>query len=221
MTGRTTIPKTGQKIGLIFATLQEAEPFLEISRAAPLDDTVLTLYDIGPDIPALTVVCGMGKIAAAAACQYLIREHDVGHVINAGVCGALRTDKNFQPGHIFRIATVMEGDHGTEGQAAPEILCPTHWAEQLPWARLVTCDQPVFDTQRRRQLAAKGDLVDMEGAAVARVADLFGTPWTLIKAITDNAGPAARNTLLNNLSAVSSAMARFLWSQMAASGQGL
>jgi nucleoside phosphorylase len=68
-------------------------------------------------------------------------------------------------------------------------------------------------------LASKGDLVDMEGAAVARVADLFGTPWTLIKAVTDNAGPTGRNTLLSNLSAVSSELARFLWSQMTVPGQ--
>lgn len=204
---------------MIFATSREAEPFLDISRAARLDDAVLTLYDIGPDIPALAVVCGMGKIAAASACQYLIREHDVGHVINAGVCGALRSDENFQPGHIFRITAVVEGDHGTEGHAAPEIRCATDWAGQLPGARLVTCDQPVFDTRRRRVMASKGDLADMEGAAVARVADLFGAHWTLIKAVTDNAGPADRNTLLSNLAAVSSQLARFLWSQMTASGQ--
>lgn len=211
-------PVPHQRIGLIFATAREAEPFLEISRAVSLDDPVFTLYDIDPEMPVRVAVSGMGKIAAAAACQYLICEYGINHVVNAGVCGALKTGENFQPGRMFRITAAVEGDHGTEAHAAPEVRCPTVWAAQLPAARLVTCDRPVFENRRRRELASQADLVDMEGAAVARVAELFSIPWTLIKAVTDGAGPSDRPTLLNNLAAVSTTLARFLWSYITTNG---
>lgn len=201
-------------IGLIFATRREAEPFLAVSRSAPLDDGPLPLYEIALAAPVRVAVSGMGKIAAAAACQYLIREKGVSHVINAGVCGALQTGEAFRPGALFEIVSVVEGDHGTKDRAAPEEHCPATWFARLPKARLVTCDQPVFDAGHRRRLAAKGDLVDMEGAAVARVAALFNTPWILIKAVTDGAGEGDRETLLNNLGRVSKILADHLWKEI-------
>jgi adenosylhomocysteine nucleosidase len=80
----------------------------------------------------------------------------------------------------------------------------------LPPARLVTCDIPVFDSQRRRALAGKGDLVDMEGAAIARVAAMFEISWTMIKGVSDAAGPTDRNVLLNNLKMVSQKIGDYL-----------
>lgn len=201
-------------IGLIFATFQEAEPFLSISRATTLDAGPFHLHETRPAGSLCVAVSGMGKIAAATACQYLIREKGVSHVINAGVCGALRTGDDFSPGAFFRITSVVEGDHGTEAQAAPVELCPCDWPDHLAEARLVTCDQPVFGSRQRQALSARGDLVDMEGAAVARVAACFETPWTLIKAVTDRAGPKDRSTLLNNLRPVSAALADFLWREI-------
>ncbi len=201
-------------IGLIFATRREAEPFLALSRSAPLDDSLLPLFEITLAAPARLVVSGMGKIAAAAACQYLIREQRVSHVINAGVCGALQTGEIFQPGAIFEIVSVVEGDHGTKDRAAPEEHNPGTWSAHLPKARLVTCDLPVFDAGRRLRLAVKGDLVDMEGAAVARVAALFHTPWTLIKAVTDGAGAGDRETLRHNLDRISKILADHLWQEI-------
>jgi nucleoside phosphorylase len=201
-------------IGLIFATRREAAPFLALSRSEPLDDGPWPLYEITLAAPVLVAVSGMGKIAAAAACQHLIREQRVSRVINAGVCGALQTGETFQPGALFEIVTVVEGDHGTKDRAAPEEHCPGTWSARLPKARLVTCDRPVFDAGHRLRLAAKGDLADMEGAAVARVAALFRTPWTLIKAVTDGAGAGDRETLLYNLDRVSKILADHLWKEI-------
>jgi adenosylhomocysteine nucleosidase len=205
-------------IGVLFATVEEAQPFLNLGRAVPLDATPLPLYEIGLRPAVMVAVSGAGKVAAAIACQMLIREYQCTRVINAGACGALKADKPFQPGSIYGIDTVLEGDYSYKDKAAQTLSCPRAWRPaKLPAARLVTCDQPVFDQLRRAALAATADLVDMEGAAVARVAELFNTPWTLIKGVTDTAGPGDRQSLQRNLPLVCGAMAKVVWQEISES----
>jgi adenosylhomocysteine nucleosidase len=202
-------------IGVLFATGEEAQPFLTLGRAVSLDATPLPLYEIGLRTGVLVTVSGVGKVAAAIACQMLIREYQCIRVINAGACGALNAHKAFQPGSIHGIDTVLEGDHSYKDKAGQTLSCPQAWRPaMLPAARLVTCDQPVFDQLRRDALAATADLVDMEGAAVARVAELFNTPWTLIKGVTDTAGPGERQNLQRNLPRVCGEMAKILWQEI-------
>jgi nucleoside phosphorylase len=81
-------------------------------------------------------------------------------------------------------------------------------------ARLVTCDRPVFNDDDRRALSATADLVDMEGAAIARVAAMYQVPWTMIKGITDAAGPQDRASLNANLGTVSEKIGDVLWEKL-------
>ena len=78
----------------------------------------------------------------------------------------------------------------------------------------MTCDRPVFDADWRSKLAEGGDLVDMEGAAVARVAAMHDVRWSMVKGITDMAVPTDRAELKRNLTAVSEKICRLLWRQL-------
>lgn len=201
-------------IGLLIATKLEARPFLALSRPIAVDGWPIPVYRIASMPRLLVAICGMGKVAAASACQMMIRELKCSEIINAGAAGALVSGANFMPGRLFGIASAVEGDHELLGKAPRPLLSDGRADWDLPAARLVTCDIPVFDAQRRQTLAGMGDLVDMEGAAIARVAALFDTPWAMLKGVSDTAGPTDRDTLYGNLKMVSQRIGDYLWEHL-------
>lgn len=196
--------------GLIFATKMEAGPFLSASQTVLIEKSPTPIYHID-SMPWLQVaISGMGKVAAAVACQFLIRELGCVEIINAGAAGALVSGKRYAPGSLFCVTSTVEGDHELLGKNRQPLLSDGRTDLDLPPARLVTCDIPVFDSQRRKALAEKGDLVDMEGAAIARVAAMFNIPWTMIKGVSDAAGPTDRDVLMGNLKMVSREIGDYL-----------
>ena len=201
-------------IGLIFATEQEAAPFIELSRSVQVDRTPFAIYQV-PQNPLLLVsVSGIGKVAAAVACHALIREYGVSEILNAGVCGALQSGSRFEAGRLLCITSAVEVDHEVLERQPEPVLSDGRMDWDLPAARLATSDCPVFDDRRRAALCAVADLVDMEGAAIARVAAMYHTPWAMIKGVTDAAGPTDRETLKQNLAMVSRIIGTYLWDQL-------
>lgn len=197
-------------IGLIFASKLEARPFLATHAATRIEAWPYPLYHVVAKPWLYVAVSGMGKVAAAIACQTLIRELKVNEIVNAGACGALQDGTAFEPGALFSVATAVEGDHEVFGHSPQPLISDGGLAWDLTSARLVTCDTPVFDLDVRSRLAARADVVDMEGAAIARVAALFHTPWTMLKGVSDAAGPTDRDTLKQNLNMVSEKIAAYL-----------
>lgn len=197
-------------IGLIFASKFEARPFLDAHQSIRLDPWPYPVYRMVAKPWLHVAVSGMGKVAAAAACQSLIRELKVTEIVNAGACGALQDGNSYAPGALFCVASAVEGDHEVFGKTPQPLISNGGPEWDLPSARLITCDTPVFDEQWRERLATRADLVDMEGAAIARVAAMFNTPWTMLKGVSDSAGPTDRETLKQNLTMVSEKIAVFL-----------
>jgi len=195
-------------IGIIYATHQEARPYLALSGAREVAAQPFAIFQLRTP-RALITISGMGKVSAALAAQMLIREQNCDRILNAGVCGTLVDKVGLAPGNILRISSVLEGipDPGVPLDA---IHCDGDLWQDLPAARLVTVRQPVFNPAERQRLAAWGELVDMEGAVVARVARLYGIPWDMIKGITDTADRGERTTLHQNLATVSQAVAEHL-----------
>jgi nucleoside phosphorylase len=201
-------------IGVIIATMAEAGPLLAYSRAIQVVEKPFRVFQV-PDRPMLLVtVCGMGKVAAALACQAQIREYKVDEIVNAGACGSLQSGPGYASGAIFCIATAVEGDHEVFGEPPLPIISDgkIDWDQRA--ARLITCDRPVFDDAQRQALSATADLVDMEGAAIARTAAMYETPWTMVKGVTDAAVPSDRATLNANLASVSEKIGKLLWERL-------
>lgn len=201
-------------IGLIFATQEEAKPFLEWSRAFRIHDDPFDVYQV-PSNPHLFVsISGMGKVAAAVACHEQISGLKVTEIVNAGACGALQSGPRYAPGELFCVTSAVEGDHQEPEKPPQPLISDGKLDWDLPPARLITCDRPVFDDGHRTALSVAGDLVDMEGAAIARTAAMCGIPWSMVKGITDGAGSRDRDVLMRNLTTVSEKICRFLWSQL-------
>ncbi len=144
-------------IGILFATEMEARPFLD--RGEP-EGTV-------------TVISGMGMEAARVATEELIQKHGCTSVINAGVCGALHN--RLERGGVYRVSMV----------STENLKTAVNVGLGIGLKKLVTVEEPVFQPDRKRELSKNGDLVDMEGYAVARVCEEHSVPCILIKGVTD------------------------------------
>ena len=74
-------------IGIIFATLQEAEPFLAEMGAMQIYERPFRTYrlggtDIDTDIPkSMVILSGIGKVASALAAAHLMSTHNIFDII--------------------------------------------------------------------------------------------------------------------------------------------
>jgi adenosylhomocysteine nucleosidase len=193
-------------IALIAATEREAGPLLtrlgavEIQRSFfPTWRAVVTQSHKEIRL----VVSGVGKVAAAAATANLLTQTDVNWLINFGACGVLVDRGDLKPGTLCQAVQAVEGDHlGMGDRPVAPVDCHPLERTGLTPVNLVTVDRPVFDIEWRAGLAASGQVVDMEGTAVARTAARFGVPATLIKGITDTAESGDRQRLQAHLDRV-------------------
>jgi adenosylhomocysteine nucleosidase len=202
-------------IGIVYATMREAAPFLKLVAAEPLTRRPMPLFvTSGDKAAALVAVSGMGKVAAAMAATHLVVAHEVTLLLNAGLCGQLTQHRRWQVGDLLRVSSVVEGDCDRLGQAAPRLDCDAHCFSQLESARLVTSDRPVFQTDRRGQLALLGELADMEGAAVAWVARRYDIPCAMLKGISDSADETGRADVARHVQRVSLTIAETLTQEL-------
>jgi len=196
-------------IGIIFATRREAEPFIEHTNARKLDDEQFPVWRVPSPLDAAVLICGMGKRAASAGIRHLIETYRPLEVVNAGICGSAA--EGLEPGTVCCVSEVRDGNT----EAAPIPCGPGRFAG-LPAARLTTSDKPVFDPERRQEIAAWGELVDMEGAAIADECSRRGIPCVLLKGVSDMADDAGKQAIRSNIDAVSEKVADALIKGLAA-----
>jgi 4-hydroxybenzoate polyprenyltransferase len=166
--------------GILFATEMEARPFLE--RGVP-DGVVVEIAE------------EMGLEAARVATEKLVTEQGCTTVINAGVCGAL--NNRLERGAVYRVSMVcME-----------ELNAAVNVGVGLGLKRLVSVVEPVFDPERKRELSKLGDLVDMEGYAVARVCEENNVPCIMIKGVTDFGDHNGKEDIQKHIGSVSETVA--------------
>ncbi|GAA1283713.1 nucleosidase [Planotetraspora silvatica] len=138
------------------------------------------------------LLTGMGKVNAASALAGVLGRGPLpSSVINLGTAGALR------PGWTgtHEVSTVFQHDLDTavlrsltgETYGAPLTL-------SVEGPVLATGDSFIADDTARDALAARADLVDMEGYALAAVAQQAGVPIRLVKHVSDDAGEGAAKT---------------------------
>lgn len=182
-------------IAVLYATRQEADPFLKTVQAAPLPGFNDRYVDAKGQL--VIGISGMGPAKAAACTRQLLTAQPVGLLVNAGIAGALHDGAAYRPGTVFQVNRVsFETAQDTEMDLPLRTGAP--WPH-LPAVGLVTVDQPVFEFERRQMLARHAALVDMEGAMVAKVAHERGVSCHLLKAVSDSASPGDKKQLWENL----------------------
>lgn len=192
---------------LVCATETEARPFLDALHARALSGSPYPLYAVttGARAPrCLLQLTGMGLAAAAEALEHLLAAHRPARVINCGVAGALST--RFAIGDVVRVTAVAEAGGVTAGRFRhlPAALL-AGLSRTARRGRLLSVREPVFDRARRLRLSATGDLVDMEGAAIAAACARYGAAPVILKSVSDYAD--SRDVLRDNLAAGSRRLA--------------
>jgi len=147
------------------------------------------------DLPVL--VTGVGKICAASALSAVLARQRPSRIINMGTAGALR--EGLAGTQV--VGRVIQHDFDNETISA---LTGEHFGAPIDLGQggpvLGTGDVFVSGGSARQALLDRGvDLVDMEGYAVARVAQDFGLPVTLVKQISDGAGEGAGKSWTESL----------------------
>ncbi len=166
-------------IGIHFATPMEAQPFLD--RGVPDGCTV----EISEE---------MGLEAARIATEKLV-ERGCTTIINAGVCGAL--NNRMERGAVYRVSMV----------SMEELKAAVNVGVGLGLKRLVSVQEPVFQPERKKELSKYGELVDMEGYAVARVCEEHSIPCILLKGVTDFGDVNGKEDIQKHITPVSETVA--------------
>jgi len=203
-------------IGIICAmhaeldVLKETLTLRELGSGSPWD-----LYaSRGEDI--LALVCGVGKVSAAAGLSYLLSHYRVTRLIGIGVAGGIAEDLRIGDIIICRGAVQHDMDltaFGYELGMVPGVRIKEFKADRTLIAKAVAAAQETGLTVQIRpglgltgdkfvahgegaklRQVYRGDCVDMETAAWAHVAHLFNVPWVAIRSISDQAdGEAPAN----------------------------
>jgi len=126
----------------------------------------------------IAACAGMGEHSATRAFAEIEKGGPIDRVISVGWAGALR--KDIEVGSAYRAAGVVDLRTG-------ERFVANGATEGAPW--LVT-SAVVAGAADKRRLAAEyqAGLVDMEAAAIARLAAMRGIPFQCIKGVSDGFG---------------------------------
>ncbi len=117
---------------------------------------------------------GAGQQAATRAFAEVEKDGPISCVISAGWVGALVEEA--KPGKAYKVSGVIDSSTGERFNVA-------QWSSEF----LVVTSPRVADAAEKKRLAStyNADLVDMEAAAIARLAAMRGIPFYCFKGVSD------------------------------------
>ncbi len=184
-------------IGIVCAMSEEVGKIITAFNLKKIEKNIgYTLYQ---NHQITLIESSIGKVASTLATTTLIANYKIDQLINIGLAGAL---KNTPVGSAYFISRVTQHDafipfEEYQQDMYQRIDC-TVPASATNIATLTTGDQFIDDT---KQVNSDADMVDMEGFAVAYVANKHNIPITLIKGISDDANSSSEAELFTNLNA--------------------
>ena len=131
---------------------------------------------------AVAVCSGMGAEYGRRAAEAVIRKYSPEILVSAGVAGALVPELHV--GDTVFPAIVIDASDGSRHESAIRDAA----LGKTPLARTILISSPnVAGSEQKKQLAKSygAHVVDMEGASVARAAQIHNLPFLAVKAISD------------------------------------
>jgi adenosylhomocysteine nucleosidase len=172
-----------RKIAIVAAIERELWPLIKSWPTTKLvyEGREFTLYESDY---AVAVCGGIGAESARRAAEAIIVRYSPELLISAGVAGALVPELHVAD-TVFP-ATVVDARDGSRHETSIRDAAMGN----SPLARTVLVSFPaVAGSVQKRQLAKSygAHVVDMEGASVARAAQIHNLPFLAVKAISDDA----------------------------------
>lgn len=170
------------KVAIIAAIERELWPLIRSWRSvkASHEGREFTFYESDY---AVAVCSGMGAEYGRRASEAIIVRYSPELLISAGVAGALVPELSV--GDTVFPAVVIDAEDGSRHETSIRDAA----MGKSPLARTVLVSSPdVAGTALKRQLAKSygAHVVDMEGASVARAAQVHNLPFLAVKAISDD-----------------------------------
>lgn len=197
-------------IGIIGAMRVETEALTAAMEGAVSETVSGVTYTRGTLFGQETVVatCGVGKVFAALCAETMILRYTPALLINTGVAGTL--SDRLHVGDVVISDRLVQHDMDTSPLGDPPGLISglnQIYLSADPGAAAALCraveaggtravhgtiasgDQFIADSARKAKIAADFGAVacEMEGAAIAQVATVNGTPFVVLRAISDGA----------------------------------
>ncbi|MCU0845285.1 MAG: hypothetical protein MUC76_10205 [Spirochaetes bacterium] len=192
------------RTGIVMATMIEAGPLIDSLGLSATEEGPVRVFS-ADGFPVLAV-SGIGKVSAALAAQYLILNYGAGAIFNIGAAGA--TGNAMRTGDIYHIDSIIEPDrprimNRSQRSSTPDTL------DGFRKAILATLDRPLVTAAERASVAARADLVDMEGAAVLQACRLFKARCYLFKMVSDTPEHESDTQIVENIRRLAAPLAEF------------
>jgi adenosylhomocysteine nucleosidase len=202
-------------LGIICAMEEELSPIKEIMTLEETRTKAKMVFFKGKlkNLDVVLVVSGIGKVNAAVCAQILSDDYKVTHLINVGVAGGIK--QNINPLDVVIATTLIQHDMDLTAFGMKKGEIPRFETSQFKTDDHLTSLAFNFSSENKGYITHKGIIVsgdefisskerilsldsefnasacEMEGAAVAQVAYLNDLPFTVIRAISDNAATGA------------------------------
>jgi adenosylhomocysteine nucleosidase len=162
-----------KRIAIIAAFPDELRPLVAGWRRESRDGVHLWRLSHGA-VEWVAACAGVGADAATRAFAQIERLGAVDSVLSTGWAGALRED--IATGRAYRVSEVVDAGTGERFRVSDR-----------PQACLLVTSPQIAHAQEKRRLASAyaASLVDMEAAAVARLAAARGVPFRCVKGVSD------------------------------------
>ena len=177
-----------QPLGIIFALPIEAHTFeRRLGNATQYQGQKSVIYEGHVfDHPVVWTISGVGREAARNAAQLIIDGHQPHALVSAGFAGALAP--HLEHGTVLVPERILDDNQ--------QCIYPLGHSDQSLWpgeniidskTTLITVDSVITSKERKARLRQEthADLVDMESAAVALVAQNADVQFLAVRAISD------------------------------------
>ena len=201
-------------VAILAALDEELEAFRGAHRLAPVEaGTPFPAYRFRTGgVEAVLMRTGVGKAFAAMVAQRAIDRVRPDYLIVTGIAGGVRGGLDLGDVVVSRDCVQHDLDAGALGfevgrvpyteyrflRADPRLvemaLATPVAGRRVVAGRILTGDQFVSDPEpavRRRLRELDGDVVEMEGAAIALAAAVNGVPFVIVRSVSDKADAAA------------------------------
>ena len=204
-----------QKIGIIGAMDEEISNYIEhIKDIKKTKWKIFTFYEGTFNGHAVVLVkSGVGKVFASMICQYLIDKFNVGTILFTGVGGSLNPDLEIGDVVVsvdsvhhdfdavplgFKRGQITYTDYRffkADKKLIDLALTTKLEKNKIIKGRILTGDQFFTQSERKEHKylkdELKGDCIEMEGAAVAQVANINNIPHLIVRTMSDKADGTA------------------------------
>ncbi|HNX58677.1 MAG TPA: hypothetical protein PKK43_06240 [Spirochaetota bacterium] len=147
-------------------------------------------------------VTGVGAIQVMRVLPLAIGITAPAVLINAGCAGTLSS--SMAKDTVYEITRANMHEAGESSPRSIELVT----TGAFPGATLFTSPEPVLDAESRGKLGTRYDLVDMEGYAVAAIAEKTSIPVSIIKIVSDSSADDDELTIRRNITRCGETLAR-------------